>query len=164
MDTLDRLRSRSIAELVLLITDPEAIWNALRRRPEIIEIKKQMRTLAIPQSRLRGFVRNLLADFRQGRRFPHEHVLAALAVVLDSVPSAFADEFLRDLSRLKVQEFPISPRIAKVAVRKRNERVVPTKVTTHGDRPKLAVDKIRESPPPPRISASLSELPWKLAA
>jgi hypothetical protein len=60
-------------------------------------------------------VDELMRDFRPGSQFQHEIALAAIAVVLETRYTAFADEYLLDLARLHTKaELDLSPRVAQL--------------------------------------------------
>jgi len=58
-----------------------------------------------------------MSEFQRGTQFPHELALAALAVMLESRRTKFAEDFLLDLARLgKISEMDIAPRIGGLSL------------------------------------------------
>ena len=48
--------------------------------------------------------------------FAYEINLEAIAVALETYPGPFAEEYLKDLSRLKIPELPLAPRVARLCL------------------------------------------------
>jgi hypothetical protein len=61
----------------------------------------------------------LMKDFRIGQHFEHEIAIAAMAVALEKRSTAFAEEFLVDLAKLRLAEMPLCIRVARECVKHR---------------------------------------------
>ncbi len=95
------------------VSSNRAVANALRNSKRIRAVTESLAIGKLDETHIRGFVSSLLHQFRTGELFPWDLTLAALAVSLERRQSVFVDEFLTDLSRVGLAEFPMSPRIAR---------------------------------------------------
>jgi hypothetical protein len=101
------------------LSTPSALRRFLRRTREVSELREALRQGGVTDESLGSFVSTLLESFRRGERFPHELALAALAVVLETRPTDFADEFLHDLSRLQLAEMCLCVHVARECLKHR---------------------------------------------
>ncbi len=109
---LEALTSEELALSVGFLSTSEALRRFLATTREVAAVRQAFEEGAIIEETVRRFVSDLLADFRRGERFPHEVALAALAVALQRRPTDFSEEFLRDLSQLKLAEMSTCIRVA----------------------------------------------------
>ena len=116
---LERLKSDEFAAEALFVSTASALRRFLAGRDEVAAIREGLRQGAIGDDTIRSFVSVLMRDLRYGERFPHELPLAALAVALELRSTDFADEFLHDLSALRLSEMSICIRVARECVRQR---------------------------------------------
>jgi hypothetical protein len=124
----ERLTSDEFAISAGSISTPEALRRFLLRSKEVREIRESLRQGAITEETVREFVSSLMRAFHVGQRFVHEMALAALAVALERRPTDFAEEFLHDLSRLKLAELCLCLRVARVCIQERSS------VASHSNR------------------------------
>jgi len=113
IDVLERLESDELAVEVGFVDTPEVLRKALLRTKQVSAVREALRQEAITDDSVRRFVNSLLRDLRVGERFAHELAIAALAVALERWSTKFADEFLYDLSRLRLAEMSICIRVAR---------------------------------------------------
>jgi len=96
-----------------------AMRERLLSLPEVRRAIAALDEGALAENDIRQFVSTLMAEFSEGVRFPYDVALAAIAVVLEGRSSDFADEYLHDLSRLKLAEMPLSIRVARECLKYR---------------------------------------------
>jgi len=113
VDVLENLKSDELAVAVGFIDTPDVLRKALLRTKEVSAVRDALRQEAITDDAVRRFVHLLLRDLRPGERFAHELAVAALAVALERWATEFADEFLDDLSRLRLAEMSTCIRVAR---------------------------------------------------
>jgi hypothetical protein len=99
-----------------LISSAEGLYGALRRSPQVAEVRAFLTTGRLDDDQLRSFVAELLEAWSPNHLFPHDIALAALAVVLESRFTGFADEYLLDLARLRSPQIPKATRIAQLCL------------------------------------------------
>jgi hypothetical protein len=109
---LESLKSEEFNDAVGFVLPPPALRQQLRAMKEVQRLRTVLESGDLSEETLRDFVSSLMRELRQGERFPHELALAALAVVLESRPTAFAEEFLHGLARLQLAEMVHAPRVA----------------------------------------------------
>ena len=98
-----------------LISNSRALHRALRTSKQVEHLRIALGQGELTEKSLRDFVATLLRDLEYGKKFPHDIALAAMAVALETRPTAFAEEFVLDLARLDLAEFPMATRVAKWA-------------------------------------------------
>lgn len=135
MKVIRNLESSQIAQLTEIIGTPEGLRKALRKHDYVIAIRRAINEGAITPEYITKYVSDLFSGFKKGLLFPHEHVLSAFAVALETSPLEIAEDYLLDLSKLRIMEMPISPRVARICLLNRFERINPLtcktlKVTT----------------------------------
>ena len=115
---LDRLLSPTFRSRFFGVATAEAWHSVLGLADEVHTLSSAVRDGAVTEDQLRRWVESLLAEFRRGERFVHEAALAAIAVCMEDRQTAFADEYLRSLSELQLQEIPIAPRVARLSLKR----------------------------------------------
>jgi hypothetical protein len=146
---LQQLTSDDFAVSAGCLSTPGSLRSFLHRSKEVAALKEALRQEAITDGTLRRFVSSLLRDLRCGERFPHQLAIAAIAVILETRTTSFADEFLHDLSRLRLAEMSMCIRVARECLKHRvNMAQNKTKVL---HLPDDGLSPAR-SPSPPQIS------------
>lgn len=84
------------------LSTPGPLRRALSRTQEVHAVREALVQGAITEDTIGRFVSDLTEDFHRGKQFLHEIPLAALAVAVETRATDFADEFLKDLSRLRL--------------------------------------------------------------
>lgn len=110
---LDRLTDDEFHLSLGFMHTPAAIRRALLRSPDVKRLAAAIRYGLIHEDVIGRFVGSVTGPFEKGRRLPDDLALAALAVVLERRPTAFAEEFLHDLSRLDLTEMRLSIGVAR---------------------------------------------------
>ncbi len=116
---LERLKSGEFALSVGFLSTPGPLRRFVRKTKEVERVQLALSQGAITEETIRSFVSDLMSDLHRGERFPHELPLAALAVVLETRPTGFAEEFLHDLSRLRLAEMSLCIRVARECLKHR---------------------------------------------
>jgi hypothetical protein len=116
---LEQLKSESFAVAVGFLLPSPALRHVLKHQSEVQEIEDALNAGAMSDETIRAFVSRCMSELRRGERFPYDLALAALAVVLEYRPTVFAEEYLHDLSRLKLAEMGSSIRVAQECLRHR---------------------------------------------
>lgn len=125
---LDALTNEDIADLAMVVATPEALATLLKRRHEVIEVRRAFDRGSITSDEVRHFISHTLGRFEAQKKFAGDIILSALAVALETNASEFAEEYLQELSRLKLRELPMSSRVANAALRSRG-KVLSSKTT-----------------------------------
>jgi hypothetical protein len=120
---LERLLSDGFAVSVGFLLPAPALRRALGATEEVRDVIEALTDGALPESSIETFLSSLLGDLRKGERFPHDLALAALAVALEDRPTAFAEGYLRDLSRLRLAEMSVSVGAAQACLHHRRSLV-----------------------------------------
>src|SRR5262245_19605534 len=97
---LDSLKSDEFQAPFLFAPSPSASYRMLQKAPEIARIREALVQGSVSETDIRTFASELMRDLHKGERFPHDGVLAAIAVALEASPTPFADEYLNDLANL----------------------------------------------------------------
>jgi hypothetical protein len=135
---LERLQSDDFQVPILFAPTPLAVYKMLLREPLVLELRRDLAQGAITDSVVREFVVYLMKDLHRGQRFPHDVVLAAIAVAMESRATEFAEQYLTDLAKLRTAEMALSIRVARECLK--NRVGTRSKVTTLGSvSPKLGV-------------------------
>jgi hypothetical protein len=119
VQVLERLKSEEFALSAGFLSTAGSLRRFLQRTEEVTAIRESLSQGAITDGTLRSFVSDLMGDFRRGERFAHELALAALGAVLEMRPTEFADEFLHDLSALRLSEMSLCIRVARECLKHR---------------------------------------------
>jgi hypothetical protein len=115
-----------------VVTSAPALLRLLNKEPLVRELRKCLASGELSEDGIRRYVSKLSRDFQPGVQFPHEFALAALAVVLESWNSAFAEEYLRDLAKLRrVSEFELAPSVAERCRAMRSQNLPTTRRSIH---------------------------------
>src|SRR5271165_823396 len=110
---LNSLTHDSFHDSVGLCEIPAVLRRTLQRSPLVQRIARALRSGEITEKTIRAFVSSLTAEFSKGRRLPNSLALAALCVVLEHRVTDFAEEFLHDLSRLRLSELGAAAYVAR---------------------------------------------------
>lgn len=156
-NVLQNLETDAFALKFSFISNPNAVHRALQRSVDVENIRLALRSGEITEETLRAFCASVLSELEFGRRLPHELALAAIAVVLETRPTSFAEEFVLDLARLDLSELPIAIRVAREACRER--MVLPankTRVFRLGDE-ETPTSEWCPAPNPREVSVGQSE-------
>jgi hypothetical protein len=116
---LTSLKSAAFADSLGILLPPAALRLALQRLPGVKRLEIALRRGEITEEMIRNFAGALAAEFQEGTRLPGDLALAALAVVLEQRPTAFAEEYLCDLARLRLAEMTTSSRVARECLKNR---------------------------------------------
>jgi hypothetical protein len=116
---LSRLMTDDFQVPILFAPSPLASHRMLEKAPEVARLRKAIEEAAVSETEIRNFVSGALKDLKKDERFPHEVVLAAIAVALESSGSAFADEYLRELANLNASEMSLGIRVARECLQRR---------------------------------------------
>jgi len=116
---LENLTSEELAVRLAFVSAHSALRACLQKTREVGELAGALRLGTITEDGIERFVSGLLKDLRIGERFEHEIALAALAAVLETRPTDFAEQFLQDLSRLRLAEMSLCIRVARECLKRR---------------------------------------------
>jgi hypothetical protein len=83
------------------------------------ELTVAFRVGTLTEQNLRDFIKTELHHLRRGEPLRHDVAIAALAVALESSPSAFASEFVTGLAALEIVEMQQSVLMAKECAKHR---------------------------------------------
>jgi len=114
---LENLTSDAFALKYSFISNPIAVYRALQRSVDVENVRLALRSGEITEEILGAFCASVLAELQPGKRLPQELALAAIAVVLETRATSFAEEYVLDLARLDLAEFPTAIRVARQAYR-----------------------------------------------
>jgi hypothetical protein len=110
---LERLRTDDFHFSIGFHHSPAAVRRSLLMSQDVRHVAAALRFGAITQSMISDFVSTVMSDFSRGCRLPNDLALAAIAIVLELRPTAFAEEYLHDLARLELTEMRISISVAR---------------------------------------------------
>ena len=119
---LDRLTTDSFHLSVGFTHTPSYTRRALQRSIDVRRIACALRFGEISEKEIREFVESITAKFKSGKRLDDDLALAAIAVVLEMRSSEFAEEYLHDLSRLRLAEMATSIGVACECLMRRYTR------------------------------------------
>lgn len=123
MNALGNLQNEEIQTKGFVISTAEALKAFLKYRPEVLSLRKSIEAGEVTPTDIKEYVDELLRSFSTGKKFAHEIDLAAISMALETFPGNFAEEYLEDLSRLKIQELPLAPRVARLCLARRRKVV-----------------------------------------
>lgn len=112
--------SDSLYELSLTTSNITILKNSLNHSEEIFEIREAFLSGSIIDDDIKEFVEYSMANLKLGERIPEDLALAVLSIVLEPYVTEFAEEYIHDLSRLKLSEMPLSIAIAKLSYKIRS--------------------------------------------
>jgi hypothetical protein len=118
-DLFKRLTSDEFAASAIGWSTPETFRHFLMQSEEVRDTRKALRQEAVTEDTIREWVSSWMKDFRPGQHFPHETAIAAMAIVLETWATDFAEEFLLDLASLKLAEMPLCIRVARQCLKRR---------------------------------------------
>lgn len=116
---LDALLSDEFPLSLGVSTTAAGLRRALQRSSFVKELRESLTRGEVTEAGIRRFLARLMREFRPGVQFFHEPALAAIAVVLEHRSTAFAEEYLLDLARLKhIAEMDLAPRVAAISLKR----------------------------------------------
>jgi hypothetical protein len=119
-DVLSELVSEGFLLEVGFLSTAGSVRRFLARSRVVADIRKALRDGTLTERDLRHFVTFLMHDLRAGERFEHEMAVAAIAVALERRATAFAEEYLGELARVKVAEMCLCSRVARECLKHRD--------------------------------------------
>lgn len=153
--TLRRLLDEQFLTQYGLVATPQALRAALLHSGYVGELRRALAAEEIADESIRKFVSSVLSAWRTGYLFPYDVALAAIAVVLETRATPFADEFLTDLGRLDRAELPMAIRVARRALGEHGRMTATINLTGNVT---LADPQISGwQPAPPLFSQKLAE-------
>ncbi len=96
-----------------IVGNPRALRSLLRRSEQVQSVRDALASGQVKDESVRKFVEGLLQQLKPNQLFPYDLSLAAIAVLLESRATSFADEYLFDLARLQRPELPMAIRVAR---------------------------------------------------
>ena len=120
-DLLERVASEDF-EAELVASTPAVLRKLLMRRSEIEALRRCYDDGSLSDDGIRDFVNQLLADGGGEEPFPYQVALAAIAVMLEERFSLFAEEYVRDLARVRSSSFALASGVAKESAAARHCR------------------------------------------
>ena len=130
MNALRDLQNEDIRTKGSVISTAEALRAFLQYRSEVISLRKAVEGGEITPTDIRDYVDELLRSFSTGIKFAYEIDLAAISMALETFPGPIAEEYLEDLSRLKIRELPLAPRVARLCLTRRRKVVSSVTIRT----------------------------------
>ncbi|MBI4580025.1 MAG: hypothetical protein HY718_10010 [Planctomycetes bacterium] len=106
-------------ELAMVASTPRALREMLRRNTTIRELKHSYDAGFLSDVEIQRFVHRLIEQGSCEPRFPHQTALAAVAVLLADRYSSFAEEYIRDLSRVRSGRMIVAARVARIILTER---------------------------------------------
>ena len=100
-----------------VVTSARSLRRHLTKSTFVDDLRSALRGGSISENDVREFVHSLMGSFERSVRFPFELALAALAIVLETRKTEFAEEFLLDLARLNISEMEFAPTVARESLR-----------------------------------------------
>ena len=122
MSLLKKIRSDDFIFSIGYEMPPKAIRYILVRTKECKQLRDAYWSGHLSEAELRRYIQSLLEEFVYGEKFPYDMTLSLIAVALETLHTRFADEYLSTLANLELSEMPLSIRVAKFCVQKRQQR------------------------------------------
>jgi hypothetical protein len=119
MTELEQLLTLDDDVTLSYISTAEGVRSHLAGRREVLALRQALDAGAIAFEDVQAFARGLVGQFVRGTHSPADAVLAAVVVAIEPLPSGPIEEFLKNLAGVKVAEMPMSPRVARLALRER---------------------------------------------
>ncbi len=116
---LDSLTTDSFHDSVGLCEIPPILRRTLQRSPLVQQIARALRSGEITETTIHEFASSVTAEFSKGQRLPNGLALSAIAVILEHRVTDFAEEFLHDLSRLRLSELGSATYVARECLKNR---------------------------------------------
>ncbi len=116
------LDSTELYEIAGFAANSDALRILLGRTAEVQAMSEALRSGELTEGDIREFVRQVLDGFKLGESLFGDIALAAIAVALEPIhmsPDSFAEEYIRDLSRIDLAEMSRSSRVAKACLKAR---------------------------------------------
>lgn len=123
MNLLEKIKSEEFAISIGFELPANAMYSILSRTQECSELHDKYRDGILTEDILRQYVQDLMSSFRLGERFSFNLPLALIAIGLESFSTKFAEEYIADLSKLKLAELTLSIEIAKICLENRKSLV-----------------------------------------
>lgn len=116
MDTLNNLLTDQFVASLGFYSTPKGLYRALAGNEFVDDLILSIQTGQVTTDSIRSFVTEITRTFHRGEKFANENILAAICVALEELPNDFAEEFLIDLARVNVIEFPLAPKVAVICL------------------------------------------------
>jgi hypothetical protein len=154
MNAFRDLQNEDIRTKGSVISTAEALRAFLQYRSEVISLRRAIERGEITPNDIKDYVHELFRSFSTGIKFAYEIDLAAISMALETFPGPFAEEYLKDLSRLQIRELPLAPRVARLCLARRRKVVSGVTVRTNViSIPPFDQDQSFKNPAEFRISA-----------
>ncbi len=137
-NALNDLKSDEFRLALGVVSGAPGMRRCLQKSPLVRRLRGALKSGEISEARIRRFVGELSSQFCAGTAFFHEPALAAIAVAMESWNTPFADDYLRDLSRLdRIAEFHMAPLVAGLCrhAKRRDRGIQRQKLHAIGTRP-----------------------------
>ena len=121
--------ARFLDESAMLATT-EALERHVLSDAAFRELRSRIESAALSVADVEAFVDGLLVEFRPGRTFYGDKVLALVAMVLETGPEPFANRFLDELASLECAEIPLASRMARRILHRRKPFFPSTAIRT----------------------------------
>ena len=122
MDLLEKIKSDDFIFSIGYEMPPKAIRYILVRTKECKQLRDAYCSGILSEAELRRYIQSLLEEFVSGKKFPYDMTLSLVAVVLETLYTRFADEYLSTLANLELSEMPLSIRVAESCLQIRQQR------------------------------------------
>ena len=122
MSLLQKIRSDDFIFSIGYEMPPKAIRYILVRTEECKQLRDAYWSGNLSEAELRRYIQSLLGEFVSSEKFPYDMTLSLVAVALETLYTRFADEYLSTLANLELSEMPLSIRVAKLCLQKRQQR------------------------------------------
>ena len=116
--SLKKLQSDEFVLQCGFVASHKALHTALGRSSAVQEARTDMANGLLSEDDLELAVDAMLKDFDRGNLFPHDLTFAALAVVLETWYSEFAERFVFGLADLGIREMPMAIGVAKISAKR----------------------------------------------
>ena len=122
MSLLQRIKSDDFIFSIGYEMPPKAIRYILVRTEECKQLRDAYCSGNLSEVELRRYIQSLLGKFVSDEKFSYDMTLSLVAVALEPLYTRFAEEYLSTLANLELSEMPLSIRVAKFCVQKRQQR------------------------------------------
>lgn len=127
---LDELiHSETLNELPLFVGSSTALRSALQSHAVVSQLRADLISGALVHADIDNFVSRAMRNLSVGVRLEEDMALAALAVALEREASDFANEYIEELSRLRLSEMPNSIAVAELCRKSRTSLIKDHKST-----------------------------------
>jgi hypothetical protein len=128
MNPLQRLMSDEVSLLGFTISDAESLSLALEATAAVRALRLEIVSGVVSVELLEASIHQLLGAFEIRKSFPWDTQLAAIAVAVCNWQCEFAERFLNQLSAVSAAEMPLSPKVAKIVLRRRAQAMPPVSI------------------------------------